>query len=367
MDEMKKQTINIAFSLFFCIIVIGCKSSGDNHCKKAVIGVYYFDGWSGQNKYADDPDNLWAKDAPTHLTKKLAENFSNREPIWGWRDDDLKIMEQQIDLAADNGVDFFLFCWYWSEDKGAINPENIQSNSKHTSLELFMKAKNRHRVKYGLLIANHKGFEILGTDNWRRATEYWMQYFKDPQYQMVDGKPVVVIFDPKGIDKDGLLEMQNVAIDGGLPGLSVAGCGNRSNTDGFSYRTHYNIVPGYSAGPEEHHYSEIIDATKKEWTGSDIQPYIPVLTAGWDKRPWEGEGGLNQKEGWYYPDRSPEQLRSFINDAILWMDQNPTQTTKDKVLLLYAWNELGEGGFLVPTKADQQGEYLRAIKSVVNP
>jgi len=38
--------------------------------------------------------------------------FSDREPIWGWRDDSLKIVERQIDLAAHHGIAFFAFCWH---------------------------------------------------------------------------------------------------------------------------------------------------------------------------------------------------------------------------------------------------------------
>ena len=76
--------------------------------KPATIGVYYFDGWAGKNRFANDPNEPWAKNAPTHLTRRFVEEFSDREPVWGWRDDDLAIMERQIDLAADNGVDFFL-------------------------------------------------------------------------------------------------------------------------------------------------------------------------------------------------------------------------------------------------------------------
>ena len=42
------------------------------------------------------------------------QTFSGREPLWGWSDDTSEIMENQIDLAADNGIAFFsillVFC-----------------------------------------------------------------------------------------------------------------------------------------------------------------------------------------------------------------------------------------------------------------
>jgi hypothetical protein len=47
------------------------------------------------------------------------------------------------------------------------------------------------------------------------------------------------------------------------------------------------------------------------------------------------------------------------------MDDNPTKTPKERIVLIYAWNELGEGGYLVPTKGDPEAAKLKAIKEVV--
>lgn len=157
---MKKQNYVLLFGMLGCVMslaaftplkttqAIQVKATApvllqtDNFTKKpATIGVYYFDGWSGKNRFADDPNEPWAKNAPTHLTRRFVEEFSDREPVWGWRNDELEIMERQIDLAADNGVDFFLFCWYWKDNKGPINVKAIENDHHHTSLELFMKAK----------------------------------------------------------------------------------------------------------------------------------------------------------------------------------------------------------------------------------
>ena len=93
-----------------------------------MVGAYYFDGWAGKHRLAGT--EAWAKDAPTHLTKRMLEEFPEREPIWGWRDDRPEIVEQQIDLAADHGIAFFAFCWYWHP-----TAEQIRDDPKHTGLE----------------------------------------------------------------------------------------------------------------------------------------------------------------------------------------------------------------------------------------
>jgi len=76
---------------------------------------------------------------------------------------------------------------------------------------------------------------------------------------------------------------------------------------------------------------------------------------------------LNQQPGWYFPDRTPEQFADFLRDAIRWMDRHAEETTAERIVLIYAWNEFGEGGYIAPTKGDSHGDYLNALRSVVNP
>ena len=136
---------------------------------------------------------------------------------------------------------------------------------------------------------------------------------------------------------------------------------------GYTHRTHYNVISGYTAGSEQHKYAELVAANRAAWSGSRRQPYIPIVTSGWDKRPWEGPTGLKQGAGWYYPDRTPDRFAGFLRDAITWMDKYPDQTTAERIVLIYAWNEFGEGGYIAPTKGDPDGKYLTALRSVVMP
>ncbi len=324
------------------------------------VGAYFFDGWAGRHPLAGKAE--WARNAPTHLTERMLKEFPGREPVWGWRDDALETMERQIDLAADNGIAFFAFCWYWRDDGRMINREAIENDPLHTSLGLYLKARNNDRLKFCLLVANHQGAEIKGAENWKQAAEFWMPYLKHPQHVTVSGKPLIIVFSSAGGDKVGFAGAQEAARKAGLPGLAIAGCGEAPPETGYTHRTHYNVVPGYTEGPEQHKYVELVAANMAGWGGSRGQPYMPIVTAGWDKRPWEGPAGLNQKAGWYYPDRTPGQLSDFLCSAIAWMDRHPDQTTAERIVLIYAWNEFGEGGHIAPTREDSEGQYLDAIR-----
>jgi hypothetical protein len=143
------------------------------------LGAYYFDGWAGHSRLDDgQPEHAWAKGMPSHFSKKLSTEFAGRTPIWGWRDDTPALMERQIDLAADHGLAFFAFCWYWHDNKGPINVPGIESDSKNTGLRLYMQAKNNSRMEFCLRVSNHHEHEIVGPKAWKQAADYWIPVFK---------------------------------------------------------------------------------------------------------------------------------------------------------------------------------------------
>jgi len=327
---------------------------------RARIGAYYFDGWAGKNKLADKED--WAKGAPTHLTKRLLDEFPDREPVWGWRDDTPEIMERQIALAADNGLAFFAFDWYFSE-----KPDEVRTNPLHTGLDLFMKAKNNARMKFCLLVANHPPFEIKGEAGWKKAAEYWVPLFKHPQHLTVGGKPLVIVFGAGGGDKAGFAALQEAAKAAGLPGVAIAGCGGGPAELPYTHATHYNIVKGWEKGLEEHKYADLLKDQESAWHGTRERPYIPCLIAGWDRRPWEPKDPAAGKTCWFYPDRTPEAFAAHVKAAVDWMDKHPDETTVERLAVICAWNEFGEGSYIAPTKGDPDGKYLKAVRAAVMP
>jgi hypothetical protein len=316
---------------------------------RAQVGAYYFES------------------ADLDATPRMLSEFPGREPLWGWHNHSRKAMEQQIDLAADNGITFLAFDWYWHDNGRAINTKKIKQDRLHTGLNLYLKAKNQRRLKFCLLVANHQGFEINGPEAWKQAADFWMPYFKNPQYLLVDGKPLVIIFNSKGGNQAGFAYMQEAAKKAGLPGVAIAGCWESPREIGYTHLTHYNAIPHWEEGLEEHKFQELVEYHESLWTGTQEQPYIPCVVSGWDRRPREDPKLANQKYCWYYPDRTPDAFQAHLQKAVDWMDKHPDQTTTERIVVVYAWNELGEGGYIIPTQGDPEGYYLKAVRSVVMP
>jgi hypothetical protein len=155
--------------------------------------------------------------------------------------------------------------------------------------------------------------------------------------------------------------MQQAAVEAGLPGVAAAVNWN-GDENLFGYVTQYNACNGWGQGQVEKSYAELTECTEATWTGHGSQAYIPIIMAGWDNRPWPFE-----PDSWYYTGRTPEQLGAHVENAITWMDENTDLVTPEHIAIIYAWNEYGEGGYLVPNGEDPDGEYLKAIKEVVDP
>lgn len=117
---MKSIRIHTRTLLVSAVLALPAAQAADTPpAPRLKLGAYYFAGWSGKSPYDDGSvSNAWAKGMPTHFTKKLGTEFAGRTPVWGWREDTPGVLERQIDLAADHGLAFFAYCWYFKDSKG---------------------------------------------------------------------------------------------------------------------------------------------------------------------------------------------------------------------------------------------------------
>jgi hypothetical protein len=323
---------------------------------RATVGAYYFDGWSGHTN---------------HVTKLLGTKYADRKPVWGWYDDTVEIMRRQIDYCADHGLAFWAFDWYYPEGENKTTPLN-------NALGLYLKAPNCQRMKFCLLVANHRGFRI-GPKDWDACCQQWIELFQQPTHLTLDGKPLLIFFSPgelqqafggvEGVRK-ALDSLQAKAEDAGLPGVAVAACTGPGGhlgdlaRSGYTLLTGYNYNLGWQSGGGSQPFRTLIEGNARifdQFAEKTPLPYVPVITVGWDRRPWEEDKLPPEKMSVWYPDRTPKLVEEFVRLGVRWLDEHPDKATAQRLLLLYAWNENGEGGYLTPTAADDT-EYLKAVE-----
>ena len=91
------------------------------------------------------------------------------------------------------------------------------------------------------------------------------------------------------------------------------------------------------------------------------KPYVPYVPSGWDPRPWRdprASFAFPTREEWTAAlKRVKTALDKYANLGI------PAKNGRKKMLLIYAWNEFGEGGIIAPTQGEKEMK-LEVIREV---
>jgi len=316
--------------------------------QKAIVGAYYFDGWSGDKQ---------------ELSTKLVNNFSERQPKWGWITSSQSVMDEQIEAAHSAGLSFFNFCWY---NKGG---DRFKTDPLNKALQYFRNSARTSELKYCLTVCNNAGFDIQPGD-WAGMTNEWITQFKTSNYLLVDGKPLIVIYSINNMVKDfggvagaknAIDQFRSAAAGQGLNGViigTVTAPDNKNNITlaqqcGLDFLTGYNYhVVGFSKTMRATPIANMQAAEQKLWNKFPIVSslkYVPAVTLNWDPRAWANS--LNHYDSLpYYVGYSPQSVAKSVQGAINWVYNNPTSTYSEKIIFLYAWNEMGEGAWLTPSK-----------------
>jgi hypothetical protein len=340
---------------------------------RADVGAYYFDGWAGP---LEGFHFAGLRDGP----------FSKRMPLYGWSDSSLSAMRRQLAWAHAYGVGFFVFDWYYRAF-AATDP------FVNHALENYESLHDHHGVGSGLLYVNTRGTSgddnfVIPRSSWRATAEDWVtRHFVRRDYVRIDGRPVLFVLDSLALRRQlggdtgvnsAFATLNRVARRHGLPGVFVVGgvyVGEDVDIGSLASRLageHYDAVTQYAypaapgGGPGMRPYSRLIAAARKIWdelAESSPVPVIPDVMAGWDPRPWRErvEGQLF----WYR--RTPALFGRFVRDAVKRASAEPAAVRRDPrnpLVLIEAWNELGEGSYIVPT-AGTCHRYGRALARVL--
>jgi hypothetical protein len=346
--------------------------------------AYYFPNWGPKG------ESEW------RTLENARPRFPNHEqpkvPVWGEQDErDPMVMAQKIDAAADHGLNAFIFCWY-AFDGGKRYLDSAVRNG-------FLKAPNRDRMKFALMWANH---DVGGQGTGRVTPETWdgiadellRDYFTQPTYWRIDGRPYFSIYNPTefvasvgGVEKaaEALRRFRSKAVSVGFPGLHLNGVlfgtsAEQAQALGLDSLTsyvwvHHQYMPTFPSTDYAAYRDAYFEALGKggwvhglEKPASQLGlPYFPNVTMGWDPSP-RCPSGVPWKNGSYpfgpvLVHNTPAAFGDALRQAIAYLDSSKTTP---RVLTIYAWNEWSEGGYLEPEKRTGMA-YLEAIKEALAP
>jgi hypothetical protein len=310
---------------------------------------------------------------PGHLFPKY--------PLWGYFNEaDPEWAEREIATAADFGIDVWMIDWYWHSGTMFYHEQLEQG---------FLKARNRSRLKFAVMWANHHWKNVYparspnqaatllpqahSEEDMLRVTDYCIEhYFHEPNYWRIDGRPVFAIFDlnllletfpadqlkrvfekmRERVAKAGLgdLHLQASHVYGGHEGeLRSLGIDSATlyHTFGWSYG-------GRSPGGRSPYGEAALEAIKawKETSQKVTVPFFPDCPVGWDDSPRFGSGAHMVTE------RTPDQYERLLRAAQYF---SAASSAKPKIIFLSAWNEWTEDHVLLPDTIYGYS-YLEAVR-----
>lgn len=321
------------------------------------IGALYFPGWG--------TPAAWERIFPVAPIRK---------PVLGWYDEaNPECIDWQIKWAVENGIQYFLVDWYWS--KGHQHLDHWVNS--------FQKARYKSYFKWAMMWANHNGPGSHSEEDQAAVTKFWIEnYFNTPEYYTIDGRPVVMIWSPEGMDADvraiyakkgvelkrgegvkKLLDLsQKMAKDAGFKGIyfiAMKWPEAQTNAEtvqwladaGFEMTSIYHYMHHGNKAPNPKYFSfdYCVDSIGPYWESrqeTGILPFLPNLSTGWDSRPWHG---LRQTVIY---DRTPEKFRKICEIC-----KDFTQKNGIRNIILAPLNEWGEGSYAEPNKEFGFGMY----------
>jgi hypothetical protein len=340
-----------------------------------VVGAIRWDAWYGNRGHAG-----------RSVHKALGpKEWHSRLPFFGkvlsdsmveMIGDSQAVVDQEIHYASDSGLDYWAFVY-----TGANSELNY-------ALDKYRKSRDKNKINFTLILLGGsvgKG----GLAAWPEKMNDYIAYFKDPNFQTVlNGRPLLYMFHAqpmvgeKGFSswqegKKAFAQLRETAMRAGhknpyLVAMEWSHTFGRQLIDSLGF----DAIGAYasSANDTAATYQKLAEHTERWWdqmreTGAQV---VPLVSAGWDRRPrvihpmpWEtwqkpGEGYLL-----YYETPKPQELATHLQHAIQWSAKYP-QAAEAQAVIIYAWNENDEGGWIVPTLSEKTGK-LDAIKKILKP
>lgn len=316
---------------------------------RPAIGAIRWDAWMQDGK------------ATRAVEKTLSQaKFHFRVPFFGKVDAEGKvtfpvytqdIMDQEIRFAKKAGVDYFAYCTYPVTDamsKGiAFHNASVYQNE----------------VKFCLLM--HQPM----LTNWEEEKKLIVSYLGRKNYHTTpEGRPIVFAFE-SAIQriKGRTEELVAAALAAGLarPYLVYMGWNPAQNMD-LILELKFDAWSAYARTVNEQTPFSKYAAGIREayWEGSrnvGVQS-IPFVGGGWDRRPrderpvpWDNGGkpgpGVANADDHAFTRPTAVELAAHIKDALDWSSENRALVPAQSIVM-YAWNEHDEGGWLCPTWAE---------------
>lgn len=308
-------------------------------------------------------------------------DFPDRKPLMGWYDEGTpEVTDWEIKWALEHGISFFMVCWYRASGNEGKPVVPALSHWLHEGLP---RSRFGDQFRFAINFENNHplfGGRVSEADLFEHLLPYWIDnYFQRSNYLIVDGRPLLAIYNVKRFIDDlggeaaataAIARMQTVCRDAGWKGLYLLGqcCWGspaelqrqaeqivRVGMDAC-WAYHLPTFTGAFADRPRPTGNEAIAAQEQLWDRWP-EPNILSLSVGWDSQPWRSSLSPVQ---WRL---NGDELRQLCESAKTRLERRAPESLAGRVVLLDGWNEFGEGHFISPT-VGHRFDHLDAVRQV---
>ena len=346
-----RHPLRIALSVLALIALLGPVTlQAEDITPRPTVGAIRWDAWFRGNRWQK---NLNPKQWHYRLPFYGKEISDSEVVVCG---DSQEVMDREIAYAHAAGLDYWAFLHYHPRRSHGADSYNY-------GLRLYLNSKHKADIRFCVII-----YPVKGTE-WLKQVEDVVQYVKEPSYmRSAGGRPLIYLLAwgdrmlPEKVWGTPTEGRAAIAVLRKRIGEAV-----QKNPYVIVQTVHTNeavrcvddlgldAVSSYSNWTTGS-YADLAAANRQSWeewrlTGKKV---VPVVNAGWDPRPRNLPGG---------PEPTLAELQEHLRSAMGWVEKN-READDARTIMIYAWNESDEGGWLVPTKSEGAGR-LDAVRAAL--
>ncbi len=333
---------------------VACVPAPEPVKTKRLVGVHYCPLWKEGTR-----NGGWGQIEP----------YPQREPLLGWYDENNpEVTDWEVKWALDHGINFFVYCWYRDGQTDPVKPylghaihDGLFKSRYGDQFHFAIMWENQARGRWG---ANSK------EDLLENLFPFWMEnYFKKPNYLLIDNKPVLFIYRTERVIEDlgseeavaeAFEAMRKKCVEAGFDGLYILGedrgkwAANLERMARVKMDASFCYCWPIGGDPDD---ATAVAAQEDYWKvrrDLNILPDVLTVSMGWDSTPWH-----ESLTKWHL---APKSFEEACRKADAFMNTLPRDSLAGKMVLLDNWNEFGEGHYIAPHREMGFG-YLDAVRA----
>jgi len=313
---------------------------------KAAIGLIRWDAWYGTPRTGTtgvvEQVEKTLSPAKYHWRVPFFGNI-NTDGTVSFPDYTQATMDKEIQYAADAGIDYWAYVWYANDTMGKVR-------------KFYETSQYKNKIKICSIFDGNQGGAATVAEV--------KSLIQQGLWQTVQGgRPLMYYFGGGKDNSKDIATYRAMCDEIGVPAPYVAIMGGTKDDVALNIAdavSDYTI--GGSNGIDYKSYSEVNEPRSWNRAAQDGQ-MIACASAGWNNQPRRDNpvSWINPPpaETSWVQDGTSEQIANSLMLALQWTANNPKYTMANAVIM-YAWNEHDEGGWICPTLAvDSAGNQLK--------